>query len=56
MAHQHLLRAFAPLREPHSRATTVLWDKLDTCAFKSRNKLFGRLSSAANCISSIVRL
>jgi hypothetical protein len=52
----HLLRALAPLCEPHAHATTVLSDKLDTCAFKSRNKLFGRFSSAANCISNIVRL
>jgi hypothetical protein len=56
LAHQHLLRAFGPLREPHSRSATVLRNKLDTCALKSRNQLFGRLSPAANCIGSFVRL
>src|SRR5215472_11017488 len=38
-AHRRLLRAFAPLGEPHSRPSTILGDKLDTCALKSRNQL-----------------
>jgi hypothetical protein len=50
LAYRHLFRAFAPLREHHTRSSTVLGNKLDTCALKSRNQLFGRLSPAANCI------
>ena len=48
-----LLASFA---KSHTGSFPVLMNKLDTCIFQGGNQLFGRLWSATNCISSIVRL
>jgi hypothetical protein len=34
LAHRHLLRAFAALREPHSRTSAILRDKFYTGPFE----------------------
>ena len=38
LAHRHLLRTFAPLREPHARTTTVLRDELYASLFERPHK------------------
>jgi hypothetical protein len=44
LAYRHLFRAFAPLREPHSRSSAILGNKLDA-------GLFERLGNGGNSFS-----